>query len=622
MKKDKRSLLPRSKKKPNNPKQGNYPVLYFNISLAGSLHGDAGQRTFQRIESLLREIIDAVKPFDQNDYGFKGEGTVFQALFNPNTFHMPLAKVLPTDFNPICVTPSTEIYADRDRNHAGINRPIATVNFNIPQVNLNYCAQEIDEWMIEQSDLIILLWDGTKEYENGKTWSLIQESSVKNVPVIWINPLQPDEIFWCRNCQSSIYTPEDLTGHINTILGAGKNPEKQTELHRLILPDKKHKPLWADYYKNYIKRFKFPPAEQYSDPLVEGNLPLPECYSSFREKFSTMMNHYREADDTAILYNNFYRSTLLLRAILPFAANLALAVGFYAKTLGGYVFFPFNISWEWIALVGFLLQATCNVSISLVSDHNNRRGWHKVFVDQRYIAEALRLAIHFSPVNIAITNIATSGYASQLPADSPVSHRLRGILRAASINPVSYNGADEKEFFFTHTGELIKDQVFYHRFTAEKFKRIFTSLNRSAWIMFFVSLATVIGRGVLQIVMQSVDINQLIPAHEFFIGLKSVSVDGKTFLASFANMLALLMPAITATLFSILGLCGFKDLYLRSEQMAINLQQLSDQLEHEEKRPHVSYDDYCRLAKQVITLLLRDTTDWYTLVTSKKITKN
>ena len=622
MKNNQRSLWPRSKKEPKTSQQGNYPVLFFNVSLAGSLHGDADKRTIQRIESLLRELSDAVKPFAQNEYGFKGEGAVFQALYNPITCSMPLEQALPQDFTPICVTPSTDIPTNGGYSDANINRSIPTVNFNIPRVNPNYCAQEIDEWMIEQSDLVILLWDDTKEYESGKTWSLIQESSVKNVPVIWINPLQPNEVFWCRNCQSSIFTKETFTDYINTILAAGKKPEKLNELHRLILPDKKHKPIWANYYKNYIKRFNFPPAEPYSDPLVEGNLPLPASYSSFQEKFFTLINHYREADDTAILYNNFYRSTLLLRAILPFAANLALAVGFYAKTLGGYLLFPFNISWEWIALAGFLLQATCNVSISMVSDHNSQRGWHKVFVDQRYIAEALRLAIHFSPVNIAITNIATSGYAGQLPADSPVSHRLRGILRAASINSVSYNGIDEKEFFFTHTGELIKDQVFYHRFTAEKFKRIFNSLNRSAWIMFFVSLATVIGRGVLQIVMQSVDFNQLIPAHEFFIGIKSVSVDGKTFLASFANMLALLMPAITATIFSILGLCGFKDLYLRSEQMAINLQQLSEQIDNEKLRPHVSYDDYCRLAKQVITLLLRDTTDWYTLVTSKKITKN
>lgn len=567
-------------------------------------------------------MVDIVIPFDQNNYGFKGEGAVFQALINPDSFSMPLEGILPQVFVPICVTPSTEIFSSWRQNHPEPGRPFATVNFNMAQANTRHSEPEIAEWMVEQSDLIVLLWDSSKEFADGKTWALVQEGSDKNVPVIWINPLQPDEMFWCRNCQSSVYTKELLTGHIGDILGAGKTPGNLSELRRLILPDKKHKPIWANYYKNYIRRFKFPPAQFFADPLVEENHPLPEYYSPFAEKYATLKKYYHEADNTAISYNNYYRSTLLLRAVLPFAANLALAIGFYAKTLGGYLLFPFNISWEWIALAGFLLQATCNVSISLVSDHNSRRGWHKVFVDQRYIAEALRLAIHFSPMNIALTNIVTSGYASQLPADSPVSHRLRGILRSASINPFTYNGSEEKEFFFTHTGELIKDQVVYHRFTAEKFKRIFTSLNRSAWIMFFVSLAIVIGRGVLQIVMQSVDFNQLIPAHEFFIGVKSISVDGKTVLASFANMLALLMPAITATLFSILGLCGFKDLYLRSEQMAIKLEALSTRLDNEKSRPRVSYDDYCRLARQVITLLLRDTTDWYTLVTSKKITKN
>ena len=49
---------------------------------------------------------------------------------------------------------------------------------------------------------------------------------------------------------------------------------------------------------------------------------------------------------------------------------------------------------------------------------------------------------------------------------------------------------------------------------------------------------------------------------------------------------------------------------------------INNQIKNERDRNDLNYDDYCRYSRKIITLLLRETTDWYTLVTSKKITRN
>ena len=237
-----------------------------------------------------------------------------------------------------------------------------------------------------------------------------------------------------------------------------------------------------------------------------------------------------------------------------------------------------------------------------------------MFVDQRHIAEVLRLAVHFTPINLPVNNGSTAISANQLPKDSPVAHLVRSLLRAASINSAVVPPDKEKEFFFSNTEKLLSHQIEYHRYTANKNKEIFKKLNSIARVLFWIGICAIFARVALQIFFVGRDLNPLLDPLQF--------AKTKTLLSAIFNLMALIMPSAGATAFSILNLCGFRDLYLRSEQMVENLQKLKILTENESRRQDLAYDDYCRLARQISTVLLQENTDWYAMINNKKITKN
>jgi hypothetical protein len=581
-----------------------YLPLVFNVCIAGQLSSLLSENGSALLRNFFDQLTEAIRPYQTHQYGFCEDKNSINVIFSSTNCNIPLESILPEPVNFI------HVYSEKSQ--AAISARTVNISLDLPEPVDANSYHEMINWMMEKSDLFVTLWDGSKEFKEGMIWSAILQAQKKSIPVIWFDPASQDALYLFSNGRNIPLKNEFLTKYCHDLLGLGGSREKLSELKNLVGAVDSHKTWFAKYYGNFIKKFKLPAAPTSKDDLIEENTHLPESMKAYEGSYLQLKSAYKIADEIAIAENNNYRSALYLKAVLPFIVNLILIFGFYAKTLG--FLLPFK-PWLWdiIIAVSFGFQFACQLFIIRVSDQNNRKGWQKKFIDQRYIAEVLRLSIHFLPINLPLNNNSASIFANNLPKDSPVSHRIRAIHRNSGMNSTQLSSEEEREFFFSNTDKLIKHQMDYHEYSAKKYDQINRELTKKAWRLFYAGLIVIGLRVLLQFVFFSMDSNLL----------NSPII--KTYhdpIQAFSNLLALIVPSSGVTIFSIMSLCDFGNLSRRSQQMVGNLSQLKERLDNERSNRKLTYDDYCRLAKQISTLLLQETTDWYALINTKKITRN
>ncbi len=586
-----------------SPQQYNLPALNFNILISGKTTTPLSLECQTTITNLFTQIIDQIQPYRNPRYGFSETKCSYQILFSTESCNLPLEQYLPESYSFFNISSNEKIISSRSSSHS-------TISFNLPNENNADAKHELINWMMEQSDLFFTIWDGTKECESGAIWSLILQAHKKGIPILWMNPAHSNQLYVYQGGISTLYDENYLPKYLCELLGLNGSPDHLQELKTITNSSETHKTAWSNYYKHFINNFKVAQTPSTADTLLEEKTSLPDSFCSFEEKYNTLKTTYEKADQIAVIENNNYRSALLFRALLPFIANCVLIFGFYGYTIAGHYITLTDLTWNIIIAGSFFLQALCNGYIIWLSDLNNHKGWHKLFVDQRYIAEVMRLAIHFTPINLPLNIGSTSISSNSLPKDSPVSHFLRSILRTTSINCSVKFQKVEKEFFFTHTINLLSHQIDYHHYTASKHKLITKNLTRIAQVLFWLGITVIISRVALQFVF--ISFPQQFP----------FNTPERNLISAIANLLAMIVPSAAATVYTILNLCGFRDLGQRSQQMVENLSKLKELFVNESKKDEIAYDDYCRLAKQVSTLLLKEATDWYALINTKKITKN
>jgi hypothetical protein len=299
-----------------------------------------------------------------------------------------------------------------------------------------------------------------------------------------------------------------------------------------------------------------------------------------------------------------------------------LAIGFYAKNIGGYFFDQVHLNWEWLAAIGFVLQASSNFFISFLSDRSNRKGWQKIFINQRYLAEYLRSALYFMPFSIPIKDQSFDLYDRDYQSTIPVFHKVRNIIRNGGIDSIQYGAYDYKTLFFDYFNRLLTSQIEYHENNAKKYKTIFNKLNKTGWFFFWLGFMIVIARALLQVIIQNVDLNQWIGSKTIWINSVESIIQGQTFLISFANMLAMMIPAIAALFFGINAITGFKNLFVTSEDVLLKLYRIQKIATFEETRKQTSFEDMSLLATQLMQVLFDETNDWHSFFSTKSINKN
>jgi hypothetical protein len=319
-------------------------------------------------------------------------------------------------------------------------------------------------------------------------------------------------------------------------------------------------------------------------------------------------------DSVAIEYAEKYRSSIYLRAVIPLVVTISLAIGFYIETLLS----PWKISilgsklqlWSIIAGIGFFIHALLNLYIYRLSENNIAKKWHKSFVDNRFIAEALRLSVHFMSFGVPMDYTqVTSAYGSKIKKNSTVIRRLRSILRGTKLPEVDFSN-NTAQVCLNSLEELIDDQIAYHKTSANRYVNICTNLKRFFKIAFYIGFIFILLRGCLQLYLSFAGISGQINAQPL-----------QPIVKSFANMLALLFPAWAGYFSSKLMLCNFEGLYDNDITVLEGLKEIKQVIFDKRNKDTIDYQDINELSGYLYKLMLNEVSNWYLQINTKTITK-
>lgn len=504
------------------------------------------------------------------------------------------------------------------------------------------------DWICKEADLILLVWDEDVSERGGMTWELMQHAYVKKTPCIWISS-KSGQLYWLQNGYYGEYNPEYLKTLCQNLVFCGDilGEKEERKIPFLELGNK----LQQRYLRKYEAESKVYDAkrdcllrEEYEfgkrqetqggrEPIAGGELQGVEAAAgggeshdrgeargmqetlhrmksqpgSGREIHRKMLDEFKRYDRRAIEYGGKYRAIMYWRAILPLAASLFIGVGFYAETIFGILPIPWGIKpglWGIMAAFGFLIHGMLNLYVYFLSKDKLVRSWHMGYIDNRILAEMYRILIHFLPYGVGLDIRKLCGSRRDIYA----------LIRKSTEDSLSASfvlGEEETREILNHVGEMLEDQGFYHRSSAERYERVSRRLEQWNKWLFSIGFAVVILRGFIQ----------------FFISYMPLAGMGNgislnSFVRSFANMAALLLPAWASYFASKLNQCNYHYHARNHREME---QAISVQLERvhrlQKTGDRVPLEVLGTLSEEIAELMLViDTGEWYSKVGASSVT--
>ncbi len=587
----------------------NFPELAVNIAIGGCNSGSAPEDIlYRQVERILQDTIACTQIFNNADYRFSGADirvNLFSSPFMADAFwidftdrvNMPLNVIIPYDARP-------------NEFQTLLQKASSVTNIRANSYRSAGSGSVMADWIADQVDLSLFLWDGREEFNNREIWTLIQSCKRSNTPSIWIDVNSPENVYWVLDSYFDGYTKEKLQEYIAELFCKSNSS--------FDLPKETKIPfwrLWDFFYDRFMKKYKakIQPIPYINDKVMDKD-PIANTHDEKRELIrQKIVGWFHYFDNNAIAYSQKYRTSIYLRSIMPFIATIFISIGFYAEGVLGFIYkIPYtHISpWAILAGIGFLIHGLINYYMYNLSENTNVAGWHIRFIDNRFIAEVLRLTAHFAPFGIPVNYISSlNRFGNKVSKNPHVSSELRRIIRSITTSDVIFDrvAADDLLENLTH---MIDDQVAYHDQAQKRYTAIITGLKKFTAVIFTIGFAIVVLRGGLQFAMVYVktDITRN--------GINLIS-----FIKSFANMLALVFPS-WASYFSLkLSLSNFEGLANNSQAMINGLTLMKKMIEDEKKKPDVSFERIYTFSKDLSRLMLGEVVEWYSQLSSQKLTK-
>lgn len=364
--------------------------------------------------------------------------------------------------------------------------------------------------LLNQTDLLIALWDGKQSHGTGGTGQVVNEALRRGIPTLWVNWEDPGSCHLMRPSWRLIKQPIDLEGDLPLITDlvtelllpphADHNDDEPNDwaagaaffrerrrpwtllggwwtffrdllrgrpkLLRIRVPkfDAATKASWeADFYGEPAKENR---EHKLADPIIawlEGNL-LP---------------HYAWANQLSVYYANHYRSSFVWIYLL---GSLAVLLALIGKT---------GLASHGVEVIFISAEVAVICIIIGLTSYGRRRRWHERWIDYRTLAERLRLA-RFSCLLGGLWQQATvpshlATYGN--PAATWMQWHARAVERAAGLPNVCVRAdylAACKELLLE---ALIAGQKAYHEDNAERLSSVDHRLHRAGECLFLATLA-------------------------------------------------------------------------------------------------------------------------------------
>ena len=403
----------------------------------------------------------------------------------------------------------------------------------------------VGEAICDKADALIVVWNEDVMEMSGATWELMRIAYDRKAPCIWIST-KSQQIYCLWESYYKKYTPQYLS--------AASEPLQSEELQPFVLEDKKGWLItfWEKCRIKYLKKHKadtsiYPSEEDY---LLKSDYSMEDEMSAGEAVRQVLLSKFRQFDAAAIELNSRFQTMLYQRSILPFIATIFLAIGFYVETLLGKTLSAWvpGIKEEFceycgnintiaprlasgiillaglLAGIGFLIHGCLNLYAFRMSRSASIYRWQKDFVYDRYVAEILRILIHFAPYGVELNLRKLCG------KDRKMYMTIKHLTD--DVEPAEQN-LDRKAVLsiLQHMKEMLGDQLSYHESSRNRYKSIVEALEKWGGRIFYLGFGMVLIRGVLQFALTFIKLNEI---H---------GMDMNSIVRSFLNMLALLLPA-------------------------------------------------------------------------------
>lgn len=471
----------------------------------------------------------------------------------------------------------------------------------------------LGEAICDKADALILVWNEDVTEFSGATWELMRIAYDRKAPCIWIST-KSQQIYCLWESYYKKYTPQYLS--------AMSEPLQNEELQPAISEDKKGRlvAFWEKRRMKYLRKHKadttvYPSEEDY---LLKQDHSMEEGKSEGEAVRQILLDKFRQFDAAAIELNSRFQAMLYQRSILPFIATIFLAVGFYVETLLGKTVSAWvpEIAKEicdycnqptvtvtglasvvrllagLLAGIGFLIHGCLNLYAYRMSRSTFIYRWQKDFVYDRYVAEILRVLIHFAPYGVELN------LRKLCDKDRKMYMTIKHL--ADDVEPAEQN-LDRKAVLsiLKHMKEMLGDQLAYHESSRNRYKSIVEALDKWGGRIFYLGFGMILIRGVLQFALSFFHLNEI---H---------GMDMDSIVPSFLNMLALLLPA-WAGYFSTKAQQNNYSYNLRNhENMLIKLGAMRERVMHALEQEELPMEMFDILIEEFAELILvEDTIGW------------
>jgi hypothetical protein len=377
--------------------------------------------------------------------------------------------------------------------------------------------EAVGRGILNQTDLLIAVWDGKDAQGRGGTGQVIREALQNGIPVVWIPWATPEKWQMKQSIWRILEEPADLTGDSDRLSEMIRNlllppvEEHQSDVEsgkslrtEYFIEGQKtgnpHLGIWMLFrsvicgeifkkgdWKKIIKAFRIENFEKDEENKVYGlwhkKVDKDKWKPIIDEEKQEWINkrftkHYAWANGLSMFYGDMHRSAFLivffLGAMAVFLALAGIALGISGTHQTG-----------WITAELFVIV----VIIALTYRGRNRK-WHKRWIDYRTLAEHLRLSRCLILFGGGSQQVVYEAHLSTYgnPAHTWMNWHYRAIERAAGLPNLVF---DEK--YLDACKEiwrdgLIKGQIIYHHNAKWRFEKMSKWLHIAGDFLFIATL--------------------------------------------------------------------------------------------------------------------------------------
>ena len=473
--------------------------------------------------------------------------------------------------------------ASRDEFHDLLAKASAVFQIEGSRAREDESYERVGRMVVEQSDLLIAIWDGEPAAGRGGTTQIVEEALARHTPVVWLNASEPKD---------------------PCILRADKSGKRQTraldELNSIFaarFPDREDSDNGFNFSHAYFaeKQPNFDPGRIFRifrDLVARGRLRLgswrvPIFEKSSRDDWEKMIAssaglpgdahrylldrlcpHYGWADGLSAYYAGVLRSTALATSLMAAFAVLV--------PMADYICGRHGID---LGRIPALAEFSLIVIILAITWHGRRRRWHERWLNLRQLAELLRQYCYLALLGCALAAPPPPAHFRSGFDRSWVDGMFRNIARDLGLVNAVINQA-----YVSSIAKLIADilqgQVKYHEGNHEAMHKLSHHLH-------LIGTALFIGTGLACV------------WHVIF---------GES---PWLLLLATVPPAFGAAFYGIANHGEFSRSADRSLAMARELEAIrSAGLDKALASPHETFAALRQTAEKLASVMIAETMDW------------